>query len=101
MFKKKSLTASSLGIRVIIGGYLLYLAYSLIPSIRTAVDTKEMIFWGAIVALFFGVGSLIMFFSIKALLKGDYDKGITSDELETEKDDSNLIEEDVTEEEDK
>jgi hypothetical protein len=91
MFKKKSLTSTSLGLRIVMGGYLLYLAYSLIPSIRTAVDTKEFIFWIVMVTLFFGVGSVIVFFSLKALIKGEYDKG-TDSESSDEQDVSNEIE---------
>lgn len=91
MFKKKSLTSTSLGLRIVMGGYLLYLAYSLIPSIRNAVDAKEMIFWIVIVTLFFGVGSIIVFFSIKAFIKGEYDKG-TNDERSEEQDEINELE---------
>jgi hypothetical protein len=84
MFKKKRLTPTSLGIRILIGGYLVYLAYTLIPAIQQAPDTKELIFWVAIVAIFSVVGGLAVIFSAKALLKGEYDKGEINEE-ETKK----------------
>lgn len=82
MFKKKKLTPTSLGIRILIGGYLVYLAYTLIPAIQQAPDTKELIFWVAIVAIFSLAGGLIAIFSAKDLLKGEYDKGIENEEEE-------------------
>ncbi len=83
MFKKKKLTATSLGIRILVGGYLVYLAYSLIPAIKNTVDTKEMIFWIAIIAIFCIVGVVSIVLSVKAFLQGDYDKGIESEKSET------------------
>lgn len=80
MFKKKILTPTSLGIRILIGGYLLYLAYTLIPAIQQAPDTKELVFWVAIVAVFSLVGGLAVIFSAKSLLKGEFDKGDTNEE---------------------
>jgi hypothetical protein len=80
MLKKNSVTSTSLGLRSIVGGYLVYLAYSLIPAIKTASNLKETIFWVGIVALFFGVGGILAIFSVKALIKGEYDKGIESEE---------------------
>lgn len=74
MFKKKSVTPISLGIRALIGGYLLYLAYSLIPAIQESPDTREMIFWIVIAAIFSIVGGLAIIFSIKSLIKGEYEK---------------------------
>lgn len=95
MFKKKDLTATSLGLRIVMGGYLLYLAYSLLPAIQKAPDAKEMIFWIAIVVLFFCVGVGALFFSIKALLKGEYEKGNQKidDETEINEENNNVIEE--------
>ncbi|KAB1435734.1 rhomboid family intramembrane serine protease [Candidatus Galacturonibacter soehngenii] len=83
MFKKKSVTPASLGIRGLIGAYLLYLAYTLIPAIQKAPDTKEMIFWIAIVAVFSIVGGLAIIFSLKSFIKGEYDKGEENELQET------------------
>ncbi|MFA9379023.1 MAG: hypothetical protein ACERKZ_20105 [Lachnotalea sp.] len=84
MFKKKKLTAASLGIRMLMGGYLLYLAYQLIPSFQEATRTKELVFIGFMAVLFFCVGAIVVFFSIKAFIKGEYHKGDASEETETE-----------------
>lgn len=83
MLKKKSVTPASLGIRALIGGYLIYLAYTLIPAIQQAPNTKEMIFWISIVAVFSIVGGLTIIVSIKSFLKGEYDKG---EEIEAQED---------------
>lgn len=80
MFKIKSLTPTSLLIRILIGGYLLYLAYSLIPAIQKAPDTRELIFWVIIVVIFSLVGFLAIIVSAKSLFKGEYDKGVTNEE---------------------
>lgn len=88
MFKKKSVTPASLGIRALIGGYLIYLAYTLMPAIQKAPDTKEMIFWIAIVAVFSIVGGLAIIFSIKSFMKGEYDKGAENETQDTISSDS-------------
>lgn len=86
MFKNKNLSPTSLVVRIIVGGYLLYLAYTLIPAIQVAVDMKEKIFWIAMIALFSIAGLLIVAFSAKALLKGEYEK---AEENEEENSDEN------------
>lgn len=88
MFKKKSVTPASLGIRGLIGAYLLYLAYTLIPAIQKAPNTKEMVFWIAIVAIFSIVGGLTIIFSAKSFIKGEYDKGDENESQETISSDS-------------
>lgn len=93
MFKNKSLTATSLGFRIVIGGYLIYLAYKLIPSFQAATKMQNMILFGSAIVLFLGVGAVLTFFSVKALIKGEYDKGTTTEVNEMEKEDNNSIEE--------
>jgi hypothetical protein len=102
MFKKKSLTATSLGLRIVVGGYILYLAYSLIPTIQNAPDLKELIFFIIVVTLFTCAGVGFIAFSLKALIKGEYDKGNTSkaDEADTESD-NEIEQEDTTDTEEK
>lgn len=82
MFKKKTLTPASLGIRTMIGAYLLYLAYTLIPAIQKAPDTKELVFWIAVVVVFTLVGVLAIVFSVRTLIKGEYDKGVVEEPKE-------------------
>lgn len=101
MFKKKSLTATSLGLRIVVGGYILYLAYSLIPTIQNAPDLKELIFFIIVVTLFTCVGVGVIIFSLKALIKGEYDKGSTKEDNESVTNTENDITiEDTTREED-
>jgi hypothetical protein len=87
MFKKKSVTAVSLGLRTLVGGYLLYLAYSLLPAIQNSPNSTEKFFWIGVVVLFSGIGIVVAGFSIKAFLKGEYDKGTESSESDKKEDD--------------
>ena len=80
MFNRKDLTATSLGLRIIVGGYFLYLAYSILPTILNSPTKNEMIAFIIAAPLFVLVGGGIVFFSVKALIKGEYVKGNKKEE---------------------
>ncbi|WP_099469768.1 hypothetical protein [Konateibacter massiliensis] len=84
MLKKGTSTITSLGLRILVGGYLVYLAFTLIPSIQEAAGTSEMYFWIAVVAVFGLIGAVVVIFSAKSLIKGEYDKGPQEEEKDSE-----------------
>ncbi len=75
MFHRKDLTTTSLGLRFVIGGYFLYLAYSLLPTIQNEPTKFELIAFWIVGPLFAIVGGGFIFFTVKALIKGEYVKG--------------------------
>ena len=75
MFNRKDLTTTSLGLRFVIGGYFLYLAYSLLPTIQNEPTKFELIAFYIAGSLFVLVGGGLIFFTVKALIKGEYVKG--------------------------
>lgn len=60
--------------RMVAGGYLVYLAYSIYGS-SGSVEGAERIAFTASVVLFGIVGAAVVFTSLKALRKGEYEGG--------------------------
>ena len=73
--KKPLLPKSSLIIRLVIGMYLIYLAYELFMGLNAADGAPTMVSVGAAV-LFLICGFILVFFSGKDFLKGNYQGGI-------------------------
>ncbi len=83
MNKYKGTTKVSLTIRILVGAYLLYTAYTLFKGIPQYTGNEKIVF--ILFSIFFAViGALLIFFSGKALLNKQYDDGSCNDEEEPE-----------------
>lgn len=71
MKKNRYVTKMNLYIRILVAGYVLYLAYQLIPSVQTAEEGEKlwMIIATSILAL---AGLVIVGFSVKGLIRKEY-----------------------------
>ena len=76
--KKKSLVPkSTLVIRLIVGGYLVYLAYELIMGLREITEESAPVAVSVGAAVVFAIcGLILMFFSGRDFLKGNFQGGI-------------------------
>ena len=81
--KKTLLPKSSLIIRLIAGMYLIYLAYELFMGLNAADGVPVMVSVGAAV-LFLICGLILVFFSGKDFLKGNFQGGIMDVPQDTE-----------------
>lgn len=83
----KKTTAMNLYLRIFIGGFLVYLAYTLGADLGSAAGSDKIIF-GASIVLFGVAGVIIVGWSIYRLAKKDYYDPLTDvseeDGLETE-----------------
>lgn len=67
----KYTTKMNFYIRILVAGYVVYLAYSLIPSIQEATGNKQIGLMIATAIMAFA-GILIIVFSVKGLIKKEY-----------------------------
>ncbi|MBQ8527421.1 MAG: hypothetical protein IJ429_03020 [Lachnospiraceae bacterium] len=75
----KKTTATNLWLRIMVGGFLLYLAYSLGVELKNAKGNDLLIFGGA-TALFILSGVVIVGWSLYRLIKRDYYDPMLDDE---------------------
>lgn len=61
----------SLILRIVVGAYLLYTAYSLVGGISEK-QGKDQIFFGVFTVIFVLLGIVLLIFSIKPLIRGEY-----------------------------
>ena len=71
--KVKLPTKVTLTIRVLVGGYLLYTAYSLIDAFKTNTG-KEQLFFGVFMLLFVVCGIFLVVHGVRGLINGKYPK---------------------------
>lgn len=71
----KSTTSIILIIRIAVGGYLDYLAFSLYDSLEMPIGSNNIVFVIA-TAVFFIAGLVLVVFSLRDLLMGRYEGGI-------------------------
>lgn len=90
MFNRKDFTTTSLGLRFLVGGYLIYLAYSLLPTILNEPTKMELIAFGIAGLLFVLVGGGLIFFTLKSLIKGEYVKDNKNEEEDTNTNPKNI-----------
>ena len=81
--KKTLLPKSSLIIRLIAGMYLIYLAYELFMGLNAADGAPTIVSVGAAV-LFLICGLILVFFSGKDFLKGNFQGGVMDVSQDTE-----------------
>lgn len=67
-------TKVTLGIRLVVGAYLLYTSYKLLDGVQNG-EGRERMFIGIFMILFVIVGLLLVLFSTYFLLKGRYQGG--------------------------
>lgn len=67
-------THMGLVFRTVAGGYLLYLAYSIYSSADEIQGAEKIAFTGAII-LFAVIGAVIIFSSLRAMQRGEYEGG--------------------------
>ena len=74
---------TTLVIRTVAGGYLIYLAYQLLSGLKEGGSMNPAISIGGAV-LFVIAGGIMMFFSLRALKKGEYMEADMKEETEEE-----------------
>lgn len=80
--KKSLLPKSTLILRLIAGGYLIYLAFELITGLSNTEGAPPWVTIGA--AVLFGIcGCVLVFGSAKAFVKGNFQGGIMDVQEET------------------
>lgn len=72
--KKKLPNKMRLTLGVVVGAYLLYLAYGLFENLGNHAGTEQLLF-GACACVFAAVGSGLAAYAARALIRGEYDKG--------------------------
>ena len=70
--KNRYVTKMNLYIRILVAGYVVYIAYQLIPSIQAASAGTEKIWMGVAAALLGIAGLVIVGLSIKGLIRKEY-----------------------------
>ena len=71
MKKNRYVTKMNLYIRILVAGYVVYMAYQLLPSIQAAVGTEKI--WMTIAASVLGIAGLVIVgFSVKSLICKEY-----------------------------
>ena len=81
--KRTNTPKSSLVIRIVVGMYLIYLAYQLFMGLNSAGGAPVAVAVGA--GLLFAVcGVVLVFVSGRAFLKGDYQRGIIDEPKESD-----------------
>lgn len=83
--KVKLPTKVTLTIRVLVGGYLLYTAYSLIDAFKTNTG-KEQLFFGVFMLLFVVCGIFLVVHGVRGLINGKYIGGAMDLEAEAGED---------------
>ena len=76
-------TQMNLGIRIVAGGYLLYLAYSIYGNTKEVEGAGKIVFPLAMV-LFVLIGVVIIFSSLRAMQRGEYVGGSADTDQGTE-----------------
>lgn len=76
--KRSLATKWSLVIRLLVGGYLIYTAYTLIEAIKTK-NGMEQLFFIVFTALFTILGIILILMSGKSFIKGEYEGGSADD----------------------
>lgn len=76
--KKKQPTKMRLSLGIVIGLYLLYLAYGLFENLGNYEGTEKL-FFTAFTCIFAIAGGILVVFTGKKLAKGEYDKGDLSE----------------------
>ncbi len=69
MFRQKELSPVQYILRIIGGGYLVYLAWSLLSAAQEAVGTGMFFLWLAAILVFSGVGAILAVTSVLALVR--------------------------------
>ncbi len=70
--KNRYVTKMNLYIRILVAGYVVYIAYQLIPSVQAASAGTEKIWMGVAAALLGIAGLVIVGLSIKGLIRKEY-----------------------------
>ena len=95
--KRKKPTMMMLLIRIVVGGYLIYLAHSLITDIGSS-DYKKLMFVFAVLFVFAGI--LLIILSARSFITKDYANPFDADEDEDDSEDiSKQLSMDIDEEE--
>ena len=81
--EKNYVPKSSLVIRLIAGGYLLYLAYELITTFKDHTISPVITIGCSI--LFAVAGGIMLFFSLRALKRGEYKESVQRETPQEEK----------------
>ena len=81
--EKNYVPKSSLVIRFIAGGYLLYLAYELITTFKD--HTISPVITVGCSILFAVAGGIMLFFSLRALKRGEYKEAVQRETPQEEK----------------
>lgn len=76
-------TKVTLTIRVLVGGYLLYTAYSLIDALKSNTGQQKL-FFGAFLVLFTVAGGFLVIQGVRALAAGKYAGGAMDTSIEEE-----------------
>lgn len=97
MKKNRYVTKMNLYIRILVAGYVVYLAYELVPSVQAATGNEKiwMILATAVLAL---AGLAIVIFSVKGLIRREYYDADEIAEMEAAKEDSQTDAEQAVEE---
>ena len=74
----KKTTTMNLYLRIFIGGFLMYLAYTLVPELEDMTGNDKIII-GAATVLFVVAGAMIVGWSVYRLVKKDYYDPLTDD----------------------
>lgn len=72
--KKKLPSKMRLTLGVVVGAYLLYLAYGLFENLGSHAGGEKLLF-GAFACVFAIAGAVLTAYAARALMKGEYDKG--------------------------
>lgn len=72
--KKRLPDKMRLTLGIVIGVYLLYLAYGLFENLGNHAGTEQLLF-GACACVFAAAGAVLTAYAARALAKGEYDKG--------------------------
>ena len=75
---KKLPNKMRLSLGMVVGAYLLYLAYGLFENLGNYEGTEKL-FFGIFTFVFFAAGGVLVAFTVRALAKGEYDKGDLSE----------------------
>lgn len=81
MKKNKYVTKLNLYIRILVAGYVVYLAYQLLPSIQGATGTEKI--WMMIAAAILGLAGLVIVgLSVKGLICKEYYEASEIEEMQ-------------------
>lgn len=75
---KKLPNKMRLSVGMVVGVYLLYLAYGLFENLGNYEGTEKL-FFGVFTVVFFAAGGVLVAFTARAIAKGEYDKGDLSE----------------------